>query len=379
MTSSEAAEAGRSRIGGAGWRAEAQRAQQEALPSGSILVTCGAPFGGGGLGRHLQEITEASKRRGQPTAHICDSTDPLAATSRRGVHRLRALGAGAPLFRYSPALRQLRISARFDLETARRLPAADHLIGFNGTSLAQFRRARLEGGPTLGLVSATTHMRRVVSQHRLAHRRYPIERPWSPRVLGRNLKEYELADRIYVSSRHSWESFAAEGFSGEVLSLFPLTPDPRFRPQPPLIDASTFDIVYAGSLTVEKGVPLLLDAFMATPGEDLRLHLMGGWRSRGMRRFIAEARTRDPRIEVGPGDPLERLRSARLYVHPSFSDGFGYAAAEALACGVPALVSEDTGMKELIDPGVTGLVLATGDLAALTEAIGAAYRGEILS
>ena len=38
----------------------------------------------------------------------------------------------------------------------------------------------------------------------------------------------------------------------------------------------------------------------------------------------------------------------------------------------------NTGMKDMIDPGRTGLVLPTGDLSALTEAIEAAYRGEVL-
>jgi len=81
---------------------------------------------------------------------------------------------------------------------------------------------------------------------------------------------------------------------------------------------------------------------------------------------------------VKPGDPLPHLQAARLYVHPAYEDGFAYAPAEALACGVPVLVSEDTGMKDLIDPGVNGSILPTGDLSALREAIEAAYRGEPL-
>ena len=44
---------------------------------------------------------------------------------------------------------------------------------------------------------------------------------------------------------------------------------------------------------------------------------------------------------------------------------------------MPVLVSEDTGMKELIASAREGLVLPTGDLGALREAIAAAYRGEI--
>ena len=46
---------------------------------------------------------------------------------------------------------------------------------------------------------------------------------------------------------------------------------------------------------------------------------------------------------------------------------------------MPVLVTEDTGMKDLVDPGVNGLILPTGDLASLTEAIDAAYRREAFS
>jgi glycosyltransferase involved in cell wall biosynthesis len=82
---------------------------------------------------------------------------------------------------------------------------------------------------------------------------------------------------------------------------------------------------------------------------------------------------------VCPGDPLPHLRDARLCVHPSYEDGFAYSPAEALACGVPVIVSEDTGMKDLIERDRDGLVLPTGDVKLLTEAIEAAYRGEILT
>jgi glycosyltransferase involved in cell wall biosynthesis len=129
---------------------------------------------------------------------------------------------------------------------------------------------------------------------------------------------------------------------------------------------------------VHKGVPLLLDAFSRLGYPDLRLVLVGGWKTREMRNFIGRACERDPRILVRPGDPLAHLQGARVYVHAAYEDGFAYAPAEALACGVPLLVSEDTGMKELIESERDGLVLPTGDREALTQALEAAYRGEIL-
>jgi glycosyltransferase involved in cell wall biosynthesis len=364
-----------------GWRAQAERAQEEALPpSGQVVVSCSARRGVGGLGRHLNEIIGALERRDQPRVCICGSDrEGAAAASRRGLPA-RALSTvlALPPMRLAASQGARRFSVEFDAYAAGRLPAAEHLIAFNGTAVAQFELARRTHFKTLALVAANSHLRRVVRQHALAYRQYPLERSWARSLLKRNLIEYAEADLIYVASRYAWESFIEEGFPEQALSYFPLTPDPRFGPDTAPRTSATFDVVYVGGLTVHKGVPLLIDAFRALAHADLRLVLVGGWASRGMRRFVEKACAEDSRIKAGPGDPLPRLRAARLCAHPAFEDGFAYAPAEALACGVPAVVSEDTGMKELIEPGENGVILPTGDRRALTEAIDSAYRGEIL-
>lgn len=359
------------------WRAQAASAQEAVLPGGRVAVSASAPFGVGGLGRHLKEIIDALDRRRQPRVCICESTDAGSGPSaNRGLSALTS--ALAPLARFSPAWRMWAASVEFDVNAARRLSPADHLIAFNGTSVAQFRAARKARWESIALVSATSHIRRVVRQQARAHRQYPLERPWATRLIKRNLIEYAQADRIYVASRYVFESFIEEGIPEELLSVFPLTPDARYQPNGEPRSSHTFDIVYVGSLTVDKGVPLLLDAVRRLPYTDIRLVLVGGWTTRGMRRFIQGASAQDARINVCLGDPLPHLRDARLYVQPTYNDGFGYAAAEALACGLPVIASEDTGMKDLIDPDRNGLILPTGDLQALTEAIEAAYRAEIL-
>jgi glycosyltransferase involved in cell wall biosynthesis len=340
-------------------------------------VSCGAPLGKGGLGRHLQEILDALGRRGEQADCLCDPLGPSTAVMRTGLGTRAGLWAAAPPARLSPAWRAWRTSAAFDAAAARRLVAAEHLIAFNGQALDQFGAARRAGTGSLALMSATAHLRSVVRQHARAHARHPLERSWASRLLRRNLLEYARADRIHVSSRYAWESFLAEGVAEERLSLFPLTPSPRFSPAREPGASPTFDVVYVGGLSVAKGVPLLVDAFGRLAHGDMRLRLVGGAQTRGMRRFVESARASDSRIEVLPGDPLPVLRAARLYVHPSYTEGFGYAATEALACGVPVLVSEDTGMKELIDSTRDGLVLPTGDVDALAEAIDCAYRGEL--
>ena len=363
------------------WRAEREAAQQQAVPPGRVTLSCSAPFAAGGLGRHMQELWGALGRAGADTHLLCAPS-----AEHRGVappsERLEiAPGAvsrlGARALAPSPAWSTWHDGRAYDLAARRRIGAGEHLLAFNGQALAQSRAARGAGYRTVSLVSATAHMAHVAERHRVAHRRHPLERPWGPRVLARNLAEYELADSIFVATEHVRDSFLAAGVPEERLRMFPLTPDRRYSAGPHTA-SPRFEILYVGSLSVAKGVPLLVDAVRRLDAPELRLVLLGGWASRGMRRFLTAACAADERIVVQLGDPLEQLRSADLYVHPSYDDGFGYSPAEALAAGVPAIVTEDTGMKELIAPG-RGLIVPTGDEDALAEALAAAYRREILS
>jgi glycosyltransferase involved in cell wall biosynthesis len=365
---------------GGRWREVQAGAQEAALPIGEAVVCCSAPVGVGGLGRHLEEVLAAFARLGHPARCISGSNRVASAAPRHvlGVPYLTTV-LGALTLPVSPGVRTRAFVTEFDAYASAQLPDAEHLIAFNGQALGQFGTARSRRYRSLGLVSANPHLRVLARQHALAHRAYPLEGSWAARLLERNLAEYACADRIYVASGYVRDSFLAQGFAAESIVEFPLTPDPRYAHAGTREASELFEIVYVGSLSVHKGVPLLIDAVRGLPHEDLRLRLVGGWGTRGMRRFVQSACASDARISVSPGDPLPWLRRARLCVHPAYEDGFAYAPAEALACGVPVIVSEDTGMKDLIDPPRTGLILPTGDLGALIEAIDASYRGEILS
>ncbi len=365
-----------SALGLSRWRAQQALLQEAVLPGESVAVTCSAPLGTGGLGRHTQEIAEALGRRGGGGSCICAGGSRQGASPGQMGLAARLLKLPVPL---SPGVRVLASAAEFDARVARRLPAAQHLIAFNGQALHQFGAARRAGYVSANLVSANSHMRQVVRQHERAHRLYPLEGSWTSHLLARNLREYERADRVFVASRYIRESFLAQGFPEHRLVSFPLTPHPRFDDVGGSEQSDRFEIVYVGSLAVHKGVPLLIDAMRRLSFADMRLTLVGGWGTRGMRRYVQRACAEDPRIVAGPGDPLVHLGRASVCVHPAFEDGFAYAPAEALAAGVPVIVSEDTGMKDLIDAPRSGLVLATGDLDALVQALEAAYRGELFA
>jgi glycosyltransferase involved in cell wall biosynthesis len=58
-------------------------------------------------------------------------------------------------------------------------------------------------------------------------------------------------------------------------------------------------------------------------------------------------------------------------VIPSLEEGFGIPAAEAMGCETPVVASDAGGLPEVVENGVTGLVVPRGDSKALAQAIGA--------
>lgn len=344
------------------------------------IVSCPAPFGSGGLGRHLAEVVATARDAGDDVRYFAGSVD---ATDAAGI-ALRARWSRFAV-RYSP-LRWLRSvhalldNVEFDRNVARRLPSGRRFFGFQGSALTSFRRARELGYQELHLEAAGVHVDHARRMYDAAYREHPLESDWlGPGLLARTKLEYAAADVIWVNSEYSRATFLAAGISPTKLRRRTLTIDPRYQPgrSPPQSDS--FNIVYVGNLSVAKGIPDLIDAFSALGDLDARLTLVGGSGSRGMRRYLDAAVNRDRRIRIAPGDPLPILQAADLYVHASYSDGFGYGPAEALACGVPVVATEDTGMKELITLGRNGWIVPTGDVAAIADALRNAciHRSEI--
>jgi glycosyltransferase involved in cell wall biosynthesis len=63
-------------------------------------------------------------------------------------------------------------------------------------------------------------------------------------------------------------------------------------------------------------------------------------------------------------------RAAAVSVIPSLEEGFGIPAAEAMGCEVAVVASDAGGLPEVVEHGVTGLVVPRGDSTALAQAIG---------
>lgn len=335
------------------------------------IIACSASYGAGGFGQHFAYIVEQSRSINQLLYYLAPDVrkdddkgmvlqDPIAPMVMRYT----------PL-RYSPGWTNYLVSDWFDSIVAKKLPTlpkANSYEGFGGQALQSFRVSRKLGYQQLELQAANSHVHNVIRQHQQAFKRYSFEKSWLNELQARKtIKEYALADVIHVASEYTRQSFLNEGIPNEKIRLRHFTIDARFAPPPQRSQDGIFRIVCVGSLTVMKGIPDLVEAFSRLPIKQSELILVGGWATRGMRKYLESKMATDARIKIAPGNPIPHLHKADVYVHPTYEDGFAYAPMEALACGVPTIVTEDTGMKDHVREGVNGYIVPTGDIDALVE------------
>jgi glycosyltransferase involved in cell wall biosynthesis len=329
-----------------------------------------AAYDAGGMGQHFARLVEQARAAGALGHYYCSrckAGDEAICTNAH--ERWTPLLIRWTPLRFSRSWSAYLGGELWDRKVARMLRGPiECAVGMNGQAEHFFRAARRLGARSLELVAATAHVNHVWRQHELCRRQHPIEQDWlSAAQLGKSLREYELADVIHVGSEYSRERFIEHGVPAQKLSRVNYPIDARFRPPPRFDDDGVFRIVYTGMILATKGVPVLIDAFARLNIANAELWLVGGTTSRPMRRWMAAARARDKRIHIAPGDPLPLLQRASAYVHPSYQDGFGYAPMEALACGVPVIVTEDTGMKEHVREGVNGYIVPTGQAEPILQ------------
>jgi L-malate glycosyltransferase len=148
----------------------------------------------------------------------------------------------------------------------------------------------------------------------------------------------------------------------------------RFRPEPgPPRDELVVGSV--GRLSPEKGLKYLIRAMPEVVREqpNVRLLLAGDGPDRRSLERLATRLDLAERVEFTGELPHDRVPQALaridVFAMPSTWEGFGVAALEAAAMEVPVIASNIHGIPDVVDDGVTGILVPPKDVEALSRAL----------
>ncbi len=169
---------------------------------------------------------------------------------------------------------------------------------------------------------------------------------------------------LIVQTRFSKEKLMHAGFRQDQIAV---VPNPSSVKE---ITANHQDgkyVAFAGRISPEKGVDLLLDAASRMPDVPFKVAGDGP--------ILAEMVARAPRnVEFVGRLDFENLvpfyRKARMLVVPSLCfELFGMVVVDAMALGIPVIASRIGGLPHVVDEGVTGALFEPGDAGDLANRI----------
>ena len=146
----------------------------------------------------------------------------------------------------------------------------------------------------------------------------------------------------------------------------------------------TLRVGFAGQWSRGKGIYDLLDAWQSVKSAvpQAQLCLAGGaqlWKNVAERpdAVACEQKIRDMErngvlstVDAVPRNQMPAFwNSVNIAVLPSHYEAFGLVALEAMACGIPVVVTTVGGLKEIVQDGESGLLVPLGDVTALAQAL----------
>jgi UDP-glucose:(heptosyl)LPS alpha-1,3-glucosyltransferase len=123
--------------------------------------------------------------------------------------------------------------------------------------------------------------------------------------------------------------------------------------------------LYVGSGFARKGVGAAIDALAAARNPGFRLVVVG--QDKDEEKFRVRAHSQKVHFLGGREDVRPLYAAADCFILPSRYDPFPNTALEALAMGLPAILSERCGASEIIENGVNGWICQPDDAAGIAR------------
>jgi glycosyltransferase involved in cell wall biosynthesis len=274
--------------------------------------------------------------------------------------------------RFYPAALSIRMAEwnalAFDRWTERLIEPCDAFIAISGAGLLTGKKVQAAGGRFICDRGSTHHrfQEQVVAEE---HRRWKVAPPApTTRITLREEALYEGADAITVPSNVARRSFLEMGVAAGKVHVIPYGVRlDRFAPTEAPLDDS-FEVLFAGQVSLRKGVPYLLEAFARLGHPRKRLTVVGSVQNE-MRELLRRLPVEDVVFtgSVAQAELARTMSRSHVLVLPSIEEGLALVQGQAMACGCPVIATTATGAEDLFCDGVEGFIVAPRDVDALAQ------------
>jgi glycosyltransferase involved in cell wall biosynthesis len=256
----------------------------------------------------------------------------------------------------------------FDEWTNRRIEPCDALIAISGAGLLTGQKVQASGGRFI-CDRGSTHQRFQENVVADEYRRWNVPQPLSkPHIAKREEKIYSVADAITVPSTVAKRSFVAMGIASEKVHVIPygVRLDHFTRTEDP--PQNSFELLFAGQVSLRKGIPYLLQAFARLKHSNKHLTIAGAIQD-DIRPLLSTLPTDNVTFTgtLPQARLAKKMSTSHLLVLPSIEEGLALVQGQAMACGCPVLATIATGAEDLFTDGQQGFIVPDRDVDALSE------------
>ena len=255
----------------------------------------------------------------------------------------------------------------------RHVEATRCVVAYEGFALPAFRMARRCDGRLSVLNYPVAHhrqRRRVrleeIDREPAFASTWPDFGDWPDGHEERLDEEIDLADVVLVGSTYVSDSFEAEGVDRSKMRVVPYGVDLQvFAPGPSRTRPAAFNVIYTGQLTQRKGLSYLLRGYQKFARRGTQLTLVGSVVDDFAPLLPFAHLFRHVAHQTRPA-LAAMYREADVFVLPTLIEGMPLVVLEAMACGLPVIVTAN-GPADIVRDGIDGFVIPERDEDALCD------------
>ena len=260
-------------------------------------------------------------------------------------------------------------------------PKGDILLAGSSSALHAIRYAKKIGYKVTILERGSSHIEYQYKILLQEQERYGIKKAVThPRIIAKELLEYQEADFISVPSNFVKNTFLEYGVPSKKILLNPYGVNlSQFQPKLPTVEMMNdsdgmFRIIHCGGINLRKGVQYLLSAFSRVNLPNSELLLIGSM-SDEFKPIYNALKTKNV-YHLGPfpqKDLVRQYQKGSIFCLASIEEGLAMVIPQAMACGLPVICTVNTGGGDIVRDGIDGFVIPIRDLDALCSSIKKLY------